>query len=103
MTNPPNTNRDNAQFDEAKNLAELADTTTVAPLHQQVEQTLRHYLQHAGDYLPNNLYTFVLSEVEPPLLRVVLEHTKGNQSQAAALLGMDRGTLRKKIRQYQLG
>ncbi|MEZ5589524.1 MAG: helix-turn-helix domain-containing protein [Gammaproteobacteria bacterium] len=76
--------------------------TPVVPLRTQVETTLRHYFQHLGDYVPHNLYKFVLSEVEPPLLQVVLEHTDGNQSRAAEILGLDRGTLRKKLREHGL-
>jgi len=77
-------------------------TTSVAPLREQVDTSLRHYFQNLGDYVPNNLYKFVLCEVEPPLLRIVLEYTNGNQSRAAEILGLDRGTLRKKLRQYEL-
>jgi len=44
----------------------------------------------------------VLSEVELPLLRTVLEHTEGNQSQAAEILGINRATLRKKLKHYRL-
>ena len=43
-----------------------------------------------------------MSEVELPLFRTVLEHTDGNQSQAAEILGINRATLRKKLKQYQL-
>ena len=44
----------------------------------------------------------VLSEVEAPLLRRVLDYTGNNQSHAATLLGLNRGTLRKKLRKYGL-
>ena len=74
----------------------------VVPLREQVDKTLRHYFEHLGDYVPCNLYKFVLGEVEPPLLQIVLEHTGGNQSRAAEILGLDRGTLRKKLREYEL-
>lgn len=80
----------------------MTSKPTVVPLSEHVEIALRHYFEHIGDYAPNNLYKFVLSEVEPPLLRTVLEYTEGNQSRAAELLGLDRGTLRKKLRQYDL-
>lgn len=77
-------------------------TPPVAPLRAQVDLTLRQYFQHLGEYVPNNLYKFVLSEVEPPLLQIVLEHAGGNQSRAAEILGLDRGTLRKKLREHGL-
>jgi Fis family transcriptional regulator len=44
----------------------------------------------------------VISEVERPLFEAVLEYTRGNQSRAAAVLGINRGTLRKKLRMYGL-
>lgn len=75
---------------------------TTAPLRAQVEVTLQNYfLQLEGDP-PSHLYKLVLQEVEPPLLEIVLNFTRGNQSQAAEILGIDRGTLRKKLRQYDL-
>ena len=50
----------------------------------------------------SDLYDLVLSEVEAPLLACVLEYTGNNQSQTAAMLGLNRGTLRKKLRRYRL-
>jgi Fis family transcriptional regulator len=49
-----------------------------------------------------NLYDLVMTEVETPLLMAVLEYTKNNQSKAAEILGLNRGTLRKKLKQYDL-
>ena len=49
-----------------------------------------------------DLHTLVLSQVEEPLLRAILEYTQGNQSKAAAMLGLNRGTLRSKLRKYGL-
>jgi Fis family transcriptional regulator len=48
------------------------------------------------------MYELVLRQVEQPLLEAILEHTKGNQSKAAEYLGLNRGTLRKKLRTYNL-
>ena len=56
----------------------------------------------AGRNSPNNLYELALRQVEQPLFEAILEHTKGNQSRAAELLGLNRGTLRKKLRSYNL-
>ena len=44
----------------------------------------------------------VLDEVEQPLLEVVMRHCGGNQTRAAQILGINRGTLRKKLQQYHL-
>lgn len=46
------------------------------------------------------LYDMILSEVEPPLLQAVMEKRRGNQLQAAKMLGISRGTIRKKLQRY---
>jgi len=43
-----------------------------------------------------------MGEVEKPLFRTVMDYTGGNQSQAAEILGINRGTLRKKLKSYKL-
>ena len=48
------------------------------------------------------MYDLVLQQIEQPLFEAILEHTKGNQSRAAEMLGLNRGTLRKKLRSYNL-
>jgi Fis family transcriptional regulator len=48
------------------------------------------------------LYDLVMREVEEPLFRAVLDYSAGNQSRAADILGINRGTLRKKLRTYGL-
>jgi Fis family transcriptional regulator len=61
------------------------------------------YFDDLGDaQLTHNLYELVLREVEAPLMEAVLKHTDGNQSEAATMLGLNRGTLRKKMKQYGL-
>ena len=56
-----------------------------------------------GDQAPEDFYDVVLREVEMPLLAEVLRHCGGNQSCAAAALGINRATLRKKLKLYGLG
>jgi Fis family transcriptional regulator len=70
------------------------------PLHDSVRQALENYLTHLKGELPANLYELILAEVEAPLLEAVMEYTKSNQSRAAIVLGLSRGTLRKKLKQY---
>lgn len=48
----------------------------------------------------DGLYDMILSEVEPPLLQAVMEKRRGNQLQAARMLGISRGTIRKKLQRY---
>ena len=76
--------------------------TAPAPLSTQVQTALRHYFQQLEGHPPSNLYKMVMREVEPPLFQIVLEHTRGNQTRAAAILGIDRSTLRKKLKSYGL-
>lgn len=75
---------------------------THAPLSECVEVALRTYFEHLDGHSTANLYEMLLSEVEAPLLRATLEHTQGNQSRAAEILGLNRGTLRKKLKAYGL-
>lgn len=69
---------------------------------QSVEERVSTYLSMMDDEPIDDLYDLVLAEVEEPLLRLLLVHTGQNQSRTAAMLGMNRGTLRKKLRKYQL-
>jgi len=48
----------------------------------------------------DDLYDMILSEVEPPLLQAVMEKKRGNQLQASRMLGISRGTIRKKLQRY---
>lgn len=75
---------------------------TTQTIRECVECAVRHYFNTLEDHSTSNLYDMVLAEMEAPLLKVVLEHTNGNQSQAADILGLNRGTLRKKMKAYHL-
>jgi Fis family transcriptional regulator len=75
---------------------------TCTSLRQCVEAALEQYFAQLGEHRQTGLYDFVLREVELPLLQAVLRHTRGNQSRAAAVLGMNRATLRKRMRSYGL-
>jgi len=69
-------------------------------LRREVEHSLEQFFSHLGDETVTNLYELVLHEVEKPLLEAVLRHTGSNQSKASILLGLNRGTLRKKLKQH---
>ncbi len=74
-----------------------------ATLEQAVERHLQGFMAAHREGMPvRDLYERVLSEVERPLLRLALGATRGNQIKAAAMLGLNRNTLRKKIRELEL-
>ncbi len=78
------------------------DLLPATPLRHHVYEALRIYFHNLGDQQPSNLYDLVLREMEAPLLEIVMLRTEGNRSKAAELLGINRGTLRKKLRQYDI-
>jgi Fis family transcriptional regulator, factor for inversion stimulation protein len=82
------------------------DTALVAirnkPLSALTDEALRGYFASLNGYKPCDLYQLVMGEVEKPLFRAVLGYTNGNQSEAAEILGINRGTLRRKLRSYDL-
>ena len=73
-----------------------------APLSLAVSDALNEYFRTLNGAPPESLYELVLAQVEPPLLRAVLAHCRGNQSKAADVLGLNRATLRKKLLQYRI-
>jgi len=72
------------------------------PLREHVAQSVRRYLRDLDGVEANDVYEIVLREMEIPLFVEVLNHCEGNQSRAAALLGIHRATLRKKLKDYGL-
>lgn len=72
------------------------------PLSVCVERAVEDYFDDLDGEQATELYKLVLDEVEEPLLRSVMRHAAGNQSRAAEMLGLSRGTLRKKLKQYGL-
>lgn len=71
-------------------------------LANSVEKELERYFEQLDGAKTCDLYDLVLAEVERPLLCVVMKHVDQNQSRAADLLGLSRGTLRKKLKTYGL-
>ena len=72
------------------------------PIRRSVTSAIELYLQDMDGHDVNNLYHVVLSEVEPAILGVVMNFVEGNQTEAAEMLGISRGTLRKKLKLYGL-
>jgi two-component system nitrogen regulation response regulator GlnG len=68
-----------------------------------VERHIRQFLSASRDGLPmRDIYDQVIAEVERPLIQMTLSATRGNQIKAAAMLGLNRNTLRKKIRDLDI-
>ncbi|QFQ32219.1 DNA-binding transcriptional regulator Fis [Buchnera aphidicola] len=71
------------------------------PLRLLIKKSLENYLLNLDNtkYI-NNLYPLILSELEQPLLDVMMQYTRGNQTKAALMMGINRSTLRKKLKKY---
>lgn len=94
---------DQSSFPTANNCdLPMANNATRMPLRYHVQQAVEQYFLELEGEEAKNLYQTILQEVEKPLLEVALKHTQGNQSKTAQILGLNRGTLRKKMQQYDL-
>ena len=93
-------------FDQNPNRENTSPLTTIGnnsqpkPLRDSVKQAINSFLRQLDGQDPEDLYELVLSEVEAPLLEEVMTYTRGNQTRAATMLGINRGTLRKKLKKY---
>ena len=81
---------------------EVPDDRKSEPLRACVKVAVESYLRHLDGHDVSEFFSLVMAEVEAPLLETVLAHANGNQSRAAAMLGINRATLRKKLRRYNL-
>ena len=81
---------------------EVPDNRRSEPLRACVKVAVENYLGHLDGHDVSEFFALVMTEVEAPLLEAVLAHTNGNQSRAAAMLGINRATLRKKLKRYNL-
>ena len=101
----------------AQPLTDNTHTHTESPLHNgevdkpfkqgdslrdAVTIAMQHYLKELDGQLTTDVYPMVLAEVEAPLLTQIMEYTRNNQTKASIMLGLNRGTLRKKLKQYNL-
>ena len=78
----------------------ITDTQNSASLQNTLHELINEYLMKLeGDKL-TNFYEMYLEQIEPPLLEAVMQKTKYNQVRAAKMLGISRGTLRKKLKLY---
>ena len=81
---------------------EVPDSSRSEPLRTCVKVAVENYIRQLDGDDVSGIYDLVMAEVEAPLLETVLAHANGNQSRAAAMLGINRATLRKKVKRYGL-
>lgn len=75
---------------------------TIKPqlLRDAVKRAVSNFFSELDGQDTQEVYEMVLCEVEAPLLDIIMQHTRGNQTRAANMLGINRGTLRKKLKKY---
>ena len=89
-------------LENSENNTTSHSTNQSSTLRDNVEQSLGNFFEQIDNQPVTNLYEMVLSEIEAPLLEAVMRYTGSNQSKASIMLGLNRGTLRKKLKQYGL-
>ena len=93
---------DQNEQDQQKQYLTNAPVAQAQTLRDSVSIALNNYFAHLEGQEVTDVYKMVLSEVEAPLLEEVMKYTRSNQTKASILLGLNRGTLRKKLKQYGL-
>ena len=85
----------NAANDEKQSAA-------IPSLRDSVNAAVSKYLTELDGQMSTDVYQMVLAEIEAPLLEQIMAYTRNNQTKASIMLGLNRGTLRKKLKQYGL-
>lgn len=85
----------------------IADDETLGKLDSHslesiVEIKISRFLDQLGTFYPDNLYSLIMRKMEKPLLNQILRRTGGNQVHASRILGINRNTLRKKMKLFSL-
>ncbi|PSF08290.1 DNA-binding transcriptional regulator Fis [Marinobacter fuscus] len=88
--------------DDLHQLHTIGNNGGSVTLRDSVEVALTNYFEQLDGAPVSDVYQLVLSEVEAPLLEQVMKYTRNNQTKASTMLGLNRGTLRKKLKQYGL-
>ena len=83
-------------------ISEITTENHTPTLRESVQSSLETYFKTLDGQPASDVYQMVLTEVEAPLFEAVMRYTKDNQTRASELLGLNRGTLRKKLKQYDL-
>lgn len=91
--------RDSSDMKNTKELLNLLDSFS---LERIVDLKLTRFFEHLGGYYPENMHNMIMKKIEKPLIYHVLKRVGGNQVHASNILGINRNTLRKKIKLYDL-
>ncbi|MDR3491102.1 MAG: helix-turn-helix domain-containing protein [Gammaproteobacteria bacterium] len=83
-----------------KNAIDAISESSEHSLQSSVAQIMQHYFISLKGEEPRHVYDFFLDEIEEPLLTIVMKFTRENQSEAARILGLSRGTLRSKLKKF---
>ncbi|WP_444996815.1 DNA-binding transcriptional regulator Fis [Aliikangiella sp. IMCC44359] len=95
-------NLDSVETLEQKETSSFEILNQQTTLRESVELAMKNYFAQLEDEKPADIYNLVLAEVEAPLMESVMAYTQGNQTKASQVLGLNRGTLRKKLKMYGL-
>lgn len=80
----------------------VTESVQQVTLRENVAQIMVHYFANLKGEEPKHVYDFFLDEVEEPMLAIVMKMTRNNQSEAARILGVSRGTLRTLLKKYSM-
>ena len=89
------------QISQAPQTSQTSQTSHQT-LRDAVRTCLEKYFADLDGHEPAEIHQLVMNEVEPAMLETVMRFARGNQTRAADMLGINRTTLRKKLRQYGL-
>ena len=79
------------------------DSYSKNPLKEEVRKAMKRYFKQLDQKnVPIDVYQLVLNEIEPPLLSSVMKFSNNNQSKASRILGINRTTLRTKLKKYDI-
>jgi len=87
---------------DVPSVSNLSNPNPNQSLRDCVYAAMNNYFRHLDGQEVSDVYDMVLAEIEAPMLEVVMKYTRQNQTKASEVLGLNRGTLRKKLKQYGL-
>lgn len=81
-----------------------ANSAETFPLREIVRKRIQHYYKMVSQegLNPDDVYDLIMEETECPMIEETMDFTGGNQSRSARILGLNRGTFRKKLEQYNM-